>query len=59
MAKESTGLEDIIQQLETRQVIVIVIIGSGTESDLGKLKPFWGLLHFLHFLCINLAFIYC
>lgn len=36
MAQESTGLEDMIQQLETRQVIVIVIIGSGTERDLGS-----------------------
>lgn len=35
MAQESTGPEDI-QQLETRQALVIVIIGSDSESDLGS-----------------------
>lgn len=33
MAQESTGLEEMIERLETRQVIVIVISGSGTEGD--------------------------
>lgn len=36
MAQESTGLEEMIQQLETTQVIVIVISGSGTEDNLGS-----------------------